>query len=175
MRNMKPLLMAGILACGLLTAGCNYKPFGKKAEKDEDSKNLVAPSVATTESAESNSVTDREPGQTERRERNRVDEWKDITLKGYSEFNNKKFPIKIEAKVKYGGRWPKFKNGVYHNINYKATFPVDMNIENGTLYIERSGKEEDMRMIMYRDNGSSDWIGTMITKSHIMDCYLEEN
>ena len=172
---MKPLWMAGILACGLLMASCNYNPFGKKQENDQDSKNLEAPRVETAETVTPIPVPDvEEPEPTKIKEKKSVDEWENITLKGYTEFNNQKFPIKIEAKVKYGGRWPKYKNGMYYNINHKATFPVDMNIENGTLYIERSGKPEDMQIIVYQDYGSSDWTGTMITKTHVMDCYLDE-
>ena len=174
MRKKKLLATTCILVCSLLMASCINNPFGKKSEGDQDSTALEAPHVDMAKTATPQSSPDKEKKPSIAREKTSFDGWENITLKGYSEFSDKKFPIKVKAKVRHTGRWPKYKDGVYHNINYNATFPVDITVENGTLYIKRSGKEEDMTMIMYKVDDSPEWRGSMITKSHIMDCYLEE-
>lgn len=77
------------------------------------------------------------------------EEWRDIVFEGYTQFNSKKFPIKITALGKnINGEWI-YKDGHYYNINYNVDFPVVISDTYNGIEINKDPYSDEFRIVAY--------------------------
>lgn len=99
------------------------------------------------------------------------EEWRDVVFEGYTQFNSKKFPIKITALGKnINGEWI-YKDGHYYNINYNVDFPVVISDTYNGIEINKDPFSDEFRIIAYSTDPNI-YEGEMINDKEGMSLYL---